>query len=91
MDDYSALTFDNSEDLVNHAEYEVDEDCEVSGELARLLQQEERAILPHKELLETINLGTKEDRKEVKVGANLEPGVKERLVQLLNEYVEIFA
>ena len=58
MGDYSVLAFDNSEDLVNHAVYEVDEDCEVSGELARLLQQEGRAILPHEELLETINLGT---------------------------------
>ena len=91
MGDYSALAFGDSEDLVNYAEYEGDEDCEVPGELAWLLQQEERAILPHEELLETINLGTAEDRKEVKVGANLEPSVKERLVQLLNEYVEIFA
>ena len=55
------------------------------------MQQEERAILPHEELLETVNLGTEEDKKEVKVGANLEPSVKERLVQLLNDYVEIFA
>ena len=47
MGDYSVLAFDNSEDLVNHAEYEVDKDCEVPGELAILLQQEERAILPH--------------------------------------------
>ena len=91
MGDYSALVFDNSEDLVNHAEYEVDEDCEVLGELARLLQQEEKAILPHEELLEAINLGTEEDMKEVKVGANLKPNVKEHLVQLLNDYVEIFA
>ena len=80
MGDYSILAFDNSEDLVNHAEYEVDEDCEVPGELARLLQQEERAILPHEELLETVNLGTEEDQKEVQVGANLEPSVKERLI-----------
>ena len=91
MGDYSALAFSDSEDLFNHAEYKGDEDCEVPGELARLLQQEERVILPHEELLETINLGTEEDKKEVKVGANLEPSVKERLVQLLNEYVEIFA
>ena len=84
MGDYYALAFDNSEDLVNHAEYEVDEDCEVSGELDKLLQQEERAILPHEKFLETINLGTKEDKKEVNVGSNLEPSVKERLVQLLN-------
>ena len=33
------------------------EDCEVPGELARLLQQEERPIQPHEELLDTINLG----------------------------------
>ena len=51
MGDYSALAFGDSEKLVNHAENEGDEDCEVPGELARLLQQEERAILPHEELL----------------------------------------
>ena len=61
------------------------------GELARLLQQEERAIQPHEELLDTINLGIEEDKKEIKVGANLEPSVKERLIQLLHDYVEIFA
>ena len=72
MGDYSSLAFDNSEDLVNRAKYEVDEDCEMPGELSRLLQQEERVILHHEELLETINLGTEEDRKEVKVGANLD-------------------
>ena len=91
MGNNSAMTFSDSEDLVYHAEYEGDEDCEVPGELARLLQQEEWAILPHEEVLETIKLGTEEDIKEVRVGANLEPRVNEHLVQLLNEYVEIFA
>ena len=47
MGNNSAMAFSDSEDLVNHAEYEGEEDCEVLGELARLLQQEERAILPH--------------------------------------------
>ena len=70
MGDYSVVSFNNSEDLVNQAECEDDEDCEVPGELARLLQQEERVILPHEELLETVNLGTEEDKKEVQVGAN---------------------
>ena len=32
------LAFSDSEDLVYHAEYEGEEDCEVPGELARLLQ-----------------------------------------------------
>ena len=41
--------------------------------------------------MDTINLGTKEDIKEVKVGANLESSVKERRIQLLHDYVKIFA
>ena len=41
--------------------------------------------------MDTVNLGTEEDKKEVKVGANLEPSVKKRLIQLLHDYVEVFA
>ena len=41
--------------------------------------------------MDTINLGTDEDRKEIRVGANLEPSVKERLIQFLHDYVEIFS
>ena len=37
-----------------------------------------------------INLGTEADKKEVKIGANLEDSVKSRLVQMLHDYVEIF-
>ena len=36
-------------------------------------------------------MGTKEDMKEVKIGVNLEPSVKQRLIQMLHDYVEIFA
>ena len=61
------------------------------GELARLLLQEERAIHPHEEPVETVNLGTETDKKEVKISANLELSVKQRLVQMLHDYVEIFA
>ena len=42
-------------------------------------------------MVDMINLGTEEDRKEVKVGANLEASVKECLIQLLHDNVEIFA
>ena len=38
-----------------------------------------------------MNLGTETDKKEVKIGANLEDGIKSRLVQLLYDYVEVFA
>ena len=41
--------------------------------------------------METVNLGTETDRKEVKIGANLELSVKQRLIQMLHDYMEIFA
>ena len=91
MGNDTVIAFSDSEDMIYQVEYEGEEDCEVPGELARLLQQEERVIQPREELLDTINLGTEEDKKEVKVGANLEPSVKKLLIQLLHNYVEIFA
>jgi len=36
-------------------------------------------------------LGTEEDKKEIKIGASLDPTVKKRIIELLKEYVDIFA
>ena len=83
------MDFCDSENLIYQAEDEGGEDCEVPGEHARLLLQEERTIQPHEEPMDTINLGIKENRKEVKVGTNLEPSIKKRLIQLLHDYVEV--
>lgn len=41
--------------------------------------------------MEVINLGSEEDRKEVKIGALLVPTVKERMIELLKEYVDVFS
>ena len=59
--------------------------------MARLLEQECKALQPHEEPVETINLGTEEEKKEVKIGTTLEASIKERLVKLLQEYVDVFA
>ena len=56
-----------------------------------MLEREENAIQPYKESLESINLGSEEDPKEVKIGALLHPDVKRRLIEFLKEYVDIFA
>ena len=53
---------------------------EIPEEVSRLLEREESFIQPYKEPLETINLGSEEDLKEVKIGALLHPDVKSRLV-----------
>ena len=56
-----------------------------------MLEREESVIQPYKEPLEVINLGSKEDLKEVKIGALLHLDVKSRLSELLKEYMDIFA
>src|ERR1044072_3067092 len=71
------------------AEEEVEE--EIPDEISRLLKHEERIIQPHKEPLEAINLGSEEDKKEVNVGALLDSKVKGKLIDLLKEYVDVFA
>ena len=84
-DNDSATANYDFENPINLAEDEGEEDCEVPGELARLLLQEERAIKPHEEPVESVNLGTETDKREVRVDANLEASVKQRLIQRRNK------
>ena len=44
------------------------ENDDLPPDLLRLVEQDERQILPHQEATEAINLGTEEKRKEVKIG-----------------------
>ncbi|GAU31019.1 hypothetical protein TSUD_214550 [Trifolium subterraneum] len=68
-----------------------EEDEEIPDEIRRLLDQEKRTIQPHEEVIELINLGSEEEKKEIKIGASLEASVKGRVIVLLREYVDIFA
>ncbi|GAU48966.1 hypothetical protein TSUD_188130 [Trifolium subterraneum] len=67
-----------------------EEDEEIPDEIIRLLDHEKRTIQPHKEVIELINLGSEEEKKEIKIEASLEAFVKERVIVLLREYVDIF-
>ena len=61
---------------------EEEELIEIPEEVTRLLEHEERTIQPYKELLEVINLGSEENKKEVKIGALLHPEVQSRMIDL---------
>ncbi|WJX23763.1 hypothetical protein P8452_12952 [Trifolium repens] len=63
----------------------------IPDEISRLLEHEDKAIQPHEEPLEVINLGCEEEKKEVRIGALLDKDVKSRLIELLKEYVDVFA
>src|SRR3954469_13388651 len=88
--DYAIAKYD-FENPIYQAEDEGEEGFEVPRELARLLEQEEKTIQPHEEPIEVVNIGTDEEKKEIKIGAELEDTVKQRLIQMLQDNVEIFA
>ena len=56
----------------------------------RLVAQDEKQILPHQEVTKAINLGTEEVRREVKIGTTLSPTIREKLIDLLREYSDVF-
>ncbi|KAI5400549.1 hypothetical protein KIW84_065438 [Lathyrus oleraceus] len=72
-------------------EEEEDDVEEIPDEITRLLEHEEKIIQPHLENLETANLGSEDCVREVKIGALLEESVKKGLIELLREYVDVFA
>ncbi|KAI5394633.1 hypothetical protein KIW84_061318 [Lathyrus oleraceus] len=79
----------NFEFLVFEAEEE--SGVEVSDELSRLLEQDEKSIQSFEEQVELVNLGSEDDVKEVKIGSRLCPEVKKGLIDLLREYSDVFA
>ena len=40
--------------------------------------------------MKAINLGTKEEIRELKIGTTLSPTIRERLIDLLREYSDVF-
>ncbi|KAI5397016.1 hypothetical protein KIW84_063009 [Lathyrus oleraceus] len=72
-------------------EAEEDDVEEIPDEITRLLEHEEKIIQTHLENLETVNLGSEDCVREVKIGALLEESVKKGLIELLREYVDVFA
>jgi len=79
----------NFESPVYEAEEEENE--EIPDEISRLLEQERKTIQPYGEALEVIKLGTEKFKKEIKIGASLKASVKKRVIELLKEYVGVFA
>ena len=60
-------------------------------DLLRLVEQEEKRILPNEGMTEIVNLGSEEKKKEVKVGTSITTSIKLELTKLLQEYADVFA
>ena len=66
-------------------------DDDLPPDLLRLVEQDERQILPHQEITEAVNLGTEEERKDVKIETTLSLATRKELIDLLQDYIDVFA
>ena len=66
------------------------EDDDLPPDLLRLVEQDERQILPQ-EITKVVKLGIEEERKEVKIGTTLSPATRKELIDLLQDYNDVFA
>ena len=59
------------------------EDDDLPPDLLRLVEEDKRKIFPHQEITEAVNLGTEEERKEVKIKTTLSSATRKELIELL--------
>ena len=59
--------------------------------MRRLVDGEDRCIKPHQEEIEIINLGTEEEKQEIKIGTTMSDDERRKLIALLHEFKEVFA
>lgn len=91
IDNQTAIVCYDFDNPIYQTDEDSEEDCEFPEELPRLLRKESNVIQSHQEAMKIINLGSYEDKKEVKIGVSLDDEVKEKLIELLQEYMDVFA
>ena len=84
--DFERMSYISEIDL----EEDIDE-SDLPSEMQRLLATKDKQILPHQEVIELVNLGTDDEKKEVKIGSSLDSPAKKEIIDLLKEYADIFA
>ena len=81
-------TLHETSDALDMRDNETCENEEIPLEFIKLTESDEKGIGPHEEIIEIINLGTDENKKEIKVVDNPE---KSEIIDLCQEYMDIFA
>ena len=59
-------------------------------EFARLVEQSKRTWKPAKKELQTINVSTRQDKRELKMGTLITTSERENLISLPHEYANVF-
>ena len=86
-----SITSSSFDCLDNQSNEESKDEEGISSELLRLVEQETKKIRPHEEPDDIINLGTEDEKMEVKVGTLICKNEYNKLIKLLHEYTDVFA
>ncbi|KAA3484954.1 L-type lectin-domain containing receptor kinase IX.1-like [Gossypium australe] len=84
----SESPFEQDMCMEDSQDFEDDRNCNLSPDLLRMVEQDEKQIQPYKELVEIVSLG---EEKEVKIGACIAAETKRDLIELLQEFKDVFA
>ncbi|CAN0916907.1 Retrovirus-related Pol polyprotein from transposon 297 [Linum grandiflorum] len=68
-----------------------EDDEDYSSEMDWMAEQDERSLEPVYESVEVINLGTEDNRRDVKIGGSLCQAEKDRFTELLRNFQDVFA
>jgi len=68
-----------------------EDDWEPSFELLRLVEQEDKEIEAYQEIIEILNLGDEDEKKEAKIGNNMSKEVQGKLCDLVKDFRDVFA
>ncbi|KAK7323722.1 hypothetical protein VNO77_27212 [Canavalia gladiata] len=90
-DNSASIVLGDFDCIDNLADEESEFECEPTDEMLRLVERESKIIEPHQEPIDLINLGTEENKREVKIGTLIAGDNRERLISLLQDYSDIFA
>ncbi|KAK8978450.1 hypothetical protein V6N11_008761 [Hibiscus sabdariffa] len=83
--------FEQEECLDESQDSEEDPNYDLSLKLLRMVEHEEKQILPHKESVEVVSLGEENEQKEVKIGTCITAETRKTLIELLQEFKDVFA
>ena len=83
-----AFNLVDAQDTVHMHDDEISDDEEASHTFSKMIESSEQGMGPYEDVIEVINLGTDESRKEIKMVDNPE---REIMIQLFKEYVDVFA
>ena len=56
-----------------------------------MVEKETKKICPHEELVDINNLGIEDEKKEAKLGTLISENERNKLINLLHEYIDAFA